>query len=646
MKGLFALLILSVFASAAPAFAQMTREISREVLFTKAFLNLKTIVEAAASAEELETLPAVQRRLYEELLRVVSAKTFTIRFDRDPRRFRLAAHEAPRTAVTTANPLDDVWINQWIIDSKKTDLGFLDAVQLLIHESGHKIPGRDLAAMDALGSWLRTKLETRSHETKTASGLRLWSMAAGDRFFLFQDDGAKIEDLGPSVEKTLTSERNLNRADTGAPLASREELRVTDAQWIGNGSRERWQLRLEWLQQTADFSRWGGPLKDYATTRRTETLSLSRRKGGATFTVEKLERAAADAGLLRSLRLVPGTGAVRRFEAKMVLKEGGEIPRLVLETGDARISVAGRATELDTYVYEWTPPESAAVEAVEARSLEFANGNKLWAPEGVRIEFPYVTKTPIELRGVSLAAESGPARLGWGRFVEPGQHRLLLKFKSDSEITEIHLRQRSEIDLFEDPAKSAAPADNRVRPVNIFDIGAPNPSDRISLPLPDAKPLARWSRVETRRFDVSQFRQTRLGEFVVVEIPFTEAIRNEVLDGDLGVVTRRTGSGFFNWTMNTPTARSQSRFGLDTGDREILQIDAVNARLASTQVRPRMALRWSVPVDHSWERRNAADTQRTQWRQSGLAADQLVADPLARNQAPRLRPACSRVFSN
>lgn len=545
----FVSLILGIGAGALPAAARTTREIAREPLFVKAFLNLKTILKSAASAEELASLPPEQRRLYDALLQVVDAKTFTIRFDRDPRRFRLSPQEAPRTAVTSTNPRDDVWINQWIIDSKKTDIGFLDAVQLLVHECGHKIPGRDVAAMDGLGAWLRARLETKSNEAKTSAGLRLWSMAAGDRFFLFQNDGERIEDLGPAVEKTLISERNLNRADTGTPLSSREDLRVTDAQWIGNGARERWQLRLEWLQQTADFSRWGGPLKDYASSRRTETLSLSRKKDSPTFSIEKIERTPVDAGLLRSLRLIPGTGAVRRFEAKMILKEGSEIPRLVLETGDARISVAGRETALDTYVYEWTPPESAAVDAIEARSLEFANGAKLWAPEGVRIEFPYVSKTPLELRGVSLLAEKGSAPLGWGRALGSGAYRLFMKFKSDSELSEIHLRRRSEVGLYEVPGKG------------------------------DAKPLARWSRVETVRYDASQFRQTRQGEDVIVEIPFTEAIRDESSSGP-GETTTRAGS----------------RFALDTGDREVLQIEAVNTRLASTQVRPRSPLRWSVPV--------------------------------------------------
>jgi hypothetical protein len=83
---------------------------------------------------------------------------YSLEFDSNPYNFIINDGEAPRTAKTTSDINSRIYINQNIINSPDSNISYLDAIQLLIHELGHKIANKNQAAVDSLAAKIKEAL--------------------------------------------------------------------------------------------------------------------------------------------------------------------------------------------------------------------------------------------------------------------------------------------------------------------------------------------------------------------------------------------------------------------------------------------------------------------------------------------------------
>ena len=163
---IFICLILSHFG-----FAETTA--NRGVLFQEAFKGLPFYVYAAAgridnnfySTFKVANFSEKENELLRQLLMLLihHGEDFTLDYVTEPTQqwiFDLQDGQEERTAVTDSNIHSRISLNMKRINNPETQLDFIDAIQLLLHEVSKKIPHIDQVIFDGLAAKLSENLRS------------------------------------------------------------------------------------------------------------------------------------------------------------------------------------------------------------------------------------------------------------------------------------------------------------------------------------------------------------------------------------------------------------------------------------------------------------------------------------------------------
>ena len=160
-------------------------EINKEAYANEAFRGLPAYFDFLEKQvdflQDLSPSESQQFRLIHDLLREhvlsgfpmpsqFSARPLTIQFSRNPKLFQLAPGEPERSAVTSVEHTAPIFFN--LRKLNRPNISFLDVIQLLIHEVGHKLgKSKDQILVDQLSQKIRNYLQRFYIEKQTRSGL-------------------------------------------------------------------------------------------------------------------------------------------------------------------------------------------------------------------------------------------------------------------------------------------------------------------------------------------------------------------------------------------------------------------------------------------------------------------------------------------
>ncbi len=106
--------------------------------------------------------------------RAASPIHFGLQFSSDSSLFQLNPAEPERTAMTYPDLSKDIYVNLNIINRPATQLTFAQALSILVHEIGHKLPPlnleKDPGAINSLAAKLQAFVEAQTTSFKTATG--------------------------------------------------------------------------------------------------------------------------------------------------------------------------------------------------------------------------------------------------------------------------------------------------------------------------------------------------------------------------------------------------------------------------------------------------------------------------------------------
>lgn len=158
----FSWIWLAIFLTPLSLFGQA----KREALVTTAFAELPGIIQFLTRSYDFDQRLTVEERqqlhtLYSITETIALEKTFgatkqpmpKIQFSNDPKPFELAPGQPERSATTTSVLADPIMFNLRILNAPHFDASYLDILQILFHELGHKLgPSKNQLAMDSLGA--------------------------------------------------------------------------------------------------------------------------------------------------------------------------------------------------------------------------------------------------------------------------------------------------------------------------------------------------------------------------------------------------------------------------------------------------------------------------------------------------------------
>ncbi|MES2856588.1 MAG: hypothetical protein V4692_12030, partial [Bdellovibrionota bacterium] len=108
---------------------------------------------------------------YEEAFVIETRVRAELAFSSDQSLFDLKPGEAIRTAVTGDDPHAPIFVNTEIINSPKNRIGFSEAVQLLIHEFGHKLVKEKLQnEVDTLAAKVKSFIDSKMTTSRISNG--------------------------------------------------------------------------------------------------------------------------------------------------------------------------------------------------------------------------------------------------------------------------------------------------------------------------------------------------------------------------------------------------------------------------------------------------------------------------------------------
>ena len=150
---------------------------NRQALLEEAFNGLPYLLYATTGKldedyflnEKVHNFTAQENQMLKSLLQVVMSRSSAYSivfcgpkpcFDIHGKQisFELEKGQEPRTAVTSSEMDEHIYINLAKINDSKTQMDFVDAIQLLIHEVSKKIPNLEQAAFDTLAAKLTASI--------------------------------------------------------------------------------------------------------------------------------------------------------------------------------------------------------------------------------------------------------------------------------------------------------------------------------------------------------------------------------------------------------------------------------------------------------------------------------------------------------
>lgn len=183
---LFFLMNLWLIATPSYSASSSQGEVDRRILFNKGYELLAPVLASALDMGFVSTdLDWQEMSIYNSISKIVNEDFISGRKDRlqyltEQSHFELAKDQPARTAVTSSDVKDPIYVNQKLINNKQNNFELEDVFQILIHEYGHKIPNKIQNKVDSLAVKLRGFISRYIHRSQIPTGetLLLFSLPA------------------------------------------------------------------------------------------------------------------------------------------------------------------------------------------------------------------------------------------------------------------------------------------------------------------------------------------------------------------------------------------------------------------------------------------------------------------------------------
>lgn len=601
-----------VLGIAFTAAALPAKTVDRRPLFTQALNQLAYHIYTYATETEANdgtALTTQEQAMMRELYQIATKQSraqywrdqnqwsqnpemdFRLSFRDEQGYFRLDDPGQPvRTAVTTNDPRGDVLVNTKLINDPANLISYLDAVQLLVHEIGHKIgQGKNQEAIDAFAAKLRKHLESHVRKIDLRPGVsltfvsgalvdsdRLLPEFAGRGVAAFVETEKAVTDVSAEFAQYFRSQTRLSVVGNWAQdgMGRMTALSIRDVQVLDDAPGGKLRVRAMIDRQETLIDKGSGSsflasqhTNGYRKTKDYHELDLTVRKDNglpAGVVFRRRYPVNTDAQIkdlvLRDLpeSRVEVTGRLDGLQAKSL--------RLMLEIGSDHIEIEGKLVEgsTDRYRFEWKWPDAIEQKSVRVRSFVVNQEQIVYAAEGREIDLSSRAREidRMKLESVRVKTPFGYTRLNDKARVAPGEFTIRLVFNSKEPLKEIRLGWGRTYQLY-DPSRYA-----NNPPMNW--------DDRVAAPryMHGDNPEAYRSDYEVVHYTADEFTQTRDGDRIIVDLPLKDELKS------LRSYTRPTYTyhmgGAFGMNMNMTR---ETIVGDDIGERYITHLSATNESL-------------------------------------------------------------------
>ncbi len=119
-----------------------------------------------------------------------------------------------RTAVTSSAPNDPIFVNQTLINQPATKMSFADAIQIMIHEFGHKLGAKEnKSAVNDMAAKIKTFVDAQTSTFKLSNGHAQMTKFKNSEFEIWFESMTKGEYVGVNIPPRRPSFRAI--ADEG-----------------------------------------------------------------------------------------------------------------------------------------------------------------------------------------------------------------------------------------------------------------------------------------------------------------------------------------------------------------------------------------------------------------------------------------------
>jgi hypothetical protein len=581
----------------------------RRALFAEAFNGLPFFVYSALQEmnedfhlySESDKLTPSEAKMASRLIHQVfphHREKYGLTFSLAPRQsFKLKEGEEERTAMTSADLFDPIYVNLKRINDPQAQIDFVDAIQILIHETGHKIEGKDQVAIDTLASKIGNVLRNsysvfNIHESRR---LHILSLSRGNTFIsndLPQMETVWMNQLGfevttfdeiegnfrsieeirhsfenPGVLNAWGGTQKKNSALSRSNIVGLEVDRFSDNTTV---------IRIA-TQQTQTLLKNRSELQDYSSVNQLNEYAITL-KGSRPAKVSKRE------GYLPAQGSNPGV--LRAFELKgSVLQGDGYLPyyhrdfkdlklHLLVRTPIGLLSLPLKVVSTDPngpllftfsrkMAQTFQTQELLATDVLVSKGLpDPANKLPLQDFKKVEVKGSLLKPSTFKLKNVFLSREGQWESIKKDEVVaKKGDNTLKFLFDSRTPLQEMTLYLKHSREVF-DPQDLMAR--NRTQLQNQKTTLGPSLFDT---------PMSQEKETDVLRFDASHMKQRFVGGYLEVEVQIS--VREvTTLIKEYGPVVQKVDPRFdYKFT-------SQLEFGVDTyGRKDLAKIVAINENL-------------------------------------------------------------------
>jgi hypothetical protein len=538
MKNWFHRLILILFfIGVTPAFAGLTDgpTVDRKAIFEKAYQVLAVVMDQSRdmamfnndlNGQEMETFRKIAAVVYADFH---SRKKDRLVFSDDQELFKLDPSQPIRTAVTSSDPVDPIYINLKVINAANSQFQLEDAIQILVHEYGHKTTDKVQVIVDSVATKLRTfimgsitRSTTDRGETLTTMGFQtLFGGAEVNKLISGRSEQEKMMLLETMLYQNAKGVFDVSLAWSGFLASHPGYISKQKNIFVNTG--------INILKITFDRSQ-GEQIIFHIDYQQDSVATPNGRMGAGDNHIEFMRQGSMDLstevilnreqGAIQSVFLRRYLLAQPQLRAKIesivqVDKETFRLVaairtpfdfkniKLVIESGFEQYSITAKefSPGKDRVVFEFKVPQVAVETPIMIRSFTTEERALIFFDEGVGIKVKPMSLPPGDLAFKNAYFTDGTIVSDYvnPQPIESSKALLVVMVKSPVDLLEVRLGIRTDLAVLNPDAQFSSA--NKPASISMDKI------DSIR------------SGYEVKHFDSSQFKQVRKGEYIEVSMP-------------------------------------------------------------------------------------------------------------------------------
>jgi hypothetical protein len=599
LKGLFLSLIFglgpSLGKAQTPPIAKPVESMDRRALFEKAYELLPSVLAVAIDMGIVNNdFRGAEFSTFDKIREVVlsdfkAGRKDRLQFSEDQELFKLDANQPVRTAVTSGDPRDPIFINLKVINDATNSFELEDALQILIHEYGHKTPDKIQSVVDSVAAKIRAFIVTHITHAMSDSGNKVTAVAfptmtgggelarmvAGQKqksiftltsALLFQNN-QKVADFSAEWDFFLRSHAGFRTLKPG--IIENTELRIWEIgfQKVVNDQGSSTEVFSIEFMKSDVASPTGQPGVRTTTSGQDGSEYSNIARGNAPDLRAEIaidSQAAKVKSIFIKGLLVPQPQLKARIaHLKRTDHDSFEIGikiatpfdfrkvKLLLETEDREFSVLAKTIwpGHDRILFDVKLPRAQAEKKFSVRAFVADNRSMVLLDEGIALQAlaTKVAEGPLRLESLSFGDGERSQAPGASQPLEPKNTRMTLTLESPQDIQEIRFERRRDLSVF-DPVAYTTKDDPKIYDIENLE------SIR--------------SDYSVRELDRSEFTQVRNGKFVTVTVPLSD----EIFHFDAGEFYPNSRA-----PKNSVVAR-------DDGERAITSLEIIDTSLRSLRI--------------------------------------------------------------